>query len=95
MDVLEKTFNQKLPAVMYVKAECRGKGEKEEFWFNEVWYLKGFDFDRFKELIKNDIILIDLRIGRYPDGRIHDHGTGFRIRQDKLELCFKERKRII
>lgn len=95
MDMLEEVFNQKLPAIIYVKAECRGKGENEEFCFNEAWYLKGFDFANFKELIKNDTILIDLRIGRYPNGRPHDHGTGFRVNPDKLELCFRERQKIL
>ena len=38
---------------------------------------------------------VDIRIGQYPDGRPHDHGTGFRVFPDKLELCFSHRKRIL
>lgn len=94
-EILRKTFERKFPALVYVKAGCRGKGANEEFWFNEAWFLKGFNFKSVKELIKSGIIHIDIRIGQYPDGRAHDHGTGFRIFEDKFDLCFNERRRIL
>ena len=78
-----------------MKAEARGKGLEEEFWFNEAWLLSGFDFDNFLNLLREGTILVDIRIGQYPDGRTHDHGTGFRIFPDKLDLCFSHRKRIL
>ncbi|MFH0774003.1 MAG: MvaI/BcnI family restriction endonuclease [bacterium] len=80
--------------MLYVKAEARGKGSNEEFWFNEAWLLSGFDFDNFICLLKDGVILVDIRIGQYPDGRSHDHGTGFRVFPDKLDLCFSHRERI-
>lgn len=81
--------------MLYVKAEARGKDSHEEFWFNEAWLLNGFDFNKFVYLLKEGIILIDIRIGQYPDGRTHDHGTGFRVFPDKLDLCFSHRDRIM
>jgi len=92
---LRNSFERKLPKLLYVKAEMRGKGSDEEFWFNEAWLLSGFDFGKFVRLLKEGIILVDVRIGQYPDGRPHDHGTGFRILPDKLDLCFSNRKRIM
>lgn len=94
-EILKKSFERKLPRLMYVKADVKGKGSKEKFWFNEAWVLKGFDFENFLRLIKEGTIVIDIRIGQYPDGRPHDHGTGFRVFPDKLELCFSHRKRVI
>jgi len=94
-ETLREKFERKYPGLMYVKADCRGREANEEFWFNEALLLKGFNFEGVKELIRRGIILIDTRIGRHPDGRTHDHGTGFRIFEDKFDLCFKERKRII
>jgi len=94
-DVLKESFERKLPHVMYVKADTRGKGKTEEFWFNEVWLLSGFDFENFLELISHDHILTDVRIGQFPNGKPHDHGTGFRVLPAKLELCFKDRTRMI
>jgi len=94
-DTLKKIFDRKLPQILYVKAESRGTGKDEEFWYNEAWLLNGFDFEGFLKLLKEDSILVDIRIGRNPDGSRHDHGTGFRVHQNKLELCFKERRRVI
>ncbi|PIY60515.1 glycosyl hydrolase, partial [Candidatus Woesearchaeota archaeon CG_4_10_14_0_8_um_filter_47_5] len=79
----------------YVKAESRGRGIREEFWFDEAWFLWNFSFDNFVRLVREDVIKTDIRIGQYPDGRPHDHGTGFRVMPNKLELCFEHRQRII
>ncbi|MFQ6087620.1 MAG: MvaI/BcnI family restriction endonuclease [Candidatus Methanofastidiosia archaeon] len=92
---LKESFEKKFPKFMYVKAETKGKGSNEEFWFNEVWVLSGFDFRDFLKLLKEGTILVDIRIGQYSDGRPHDHGTAFRISPDKLNLCFKHRKRAL
>lgn len=78
-----------------MKAEARGKGLEEEFYFNEAWLLSGFSFDNFLKLLREGTILVDIRIGQYLDGRTHDHGTGFRVFPDKLDLCFSHRERII
>lgn len=94
-ETLRKTFEKKLPALLYVKANSGGRGNSEEFWFDEAWHLKGFSFENFKNLVREGVICVDLRIGQYPDGRPHDHGTGFRIQPDKLELCFEMRERIM
>lgn len=94
-ETLKNSFEGKLPKLLYVKAEARGRGSDEEFWFNEAWLLSGFNFDNFLNLLKERIILIDIRIGQYPDGRTHDHGTGFRVFPDKLDLCFNHRERTV
>jgi hypothetical protein len=94
-ETLKNSFERKLPKLMYVKAETKNKGPNEEFWFNEAWLLSGFDFDNFLKLLKEGIILVDIRIGQYHNGKPHDHGTGFRILPDKLDFCFSHRKRII
>ena len=94
-ETLEDSFEKKLPKLLLVMADARGSGSNEEFWYNEAWLLSGFDFDNFVRLLKEGIILVDIRIGQYPDGRTHDHGTAFRIFPDKLDLCFSHRERIM
>ncbi len=94
-EILMTSFERKLPKLLYVKADARGKGAEEEFWFNEAWLLSGFDFDNFIQLLKNGVIYIDIRIGQYSDGRTHDHGTAFRVLPSKLDLCFSHRKKIM
>lgn len=92
---LQTSFERKLPKLLYVKADCRGSEIDEEFWFNEAWLLSGFDFENFLNLLKEGKILVDIRIGQYPDGRPHDHGTGFRVSPDNLGLCFSHSDRAI
>jgi hypothetical protein len=94
-ETLRKTFEKKLPKLLYVKAESKGKGYKEEFRYVEAWLLGGFDFDRFVQLLMEGVILVDIRIGQYPSGKPHDHGTGFRVLPDNLDLCFSHRERIM
>ena len=94
-ETLKKYFERKLPELLYVKAETKDCGSNEKFWFNEAWLLSGFNFNNFVNLLKRGIILIDIRIGQYPDGRSHDHGTGFRVFPNQLDLCFQHREKII
>ena len=94
-EILRNSFETKIPKLLYVKAEARGQGSNEEFWFNEAWLLSAFDFDNFVKLLKEGVILVDIRIGQYSDGRPHDHGTGFRVLPDKLDACFSNRERIM
>jgi len=94
-ETLKTYFERKLPKLLYVKAEAKGRGSDEEFWFNEAWLLSGFNFNNFLNLLREGTILVDIRIGQYPDGRPHDHGTGFRVFPDKLDLCFEHRERIM
>ncbi len=44
---LRNSFEKKLHHVLYVRADWKGKGSGEEFWFNEAWLLSGFDFENF------------------------------------------------
>lgn len=92
---LQRSFETKLPKLLYVKAEARGTGADEEFWFNEAWLLGGFNFESFLALLRDGVILVDIRIGQYSDGRTHDHGTAFRVLPDKLDLCFLHRESVI
>lgn len=94
-NTLRESFERKLPKLLYVKAKTKGRGPEEEFWFNEVWLLSGFNFNNFLKLLEQGIILVDIRIGQYPNGKPHDHGTAFRVFPDKLDLCFKHREKIM
>jgi len=94
-ETLKKQFEKKYVELLYVKADSRGSGSNEEFHFNEAYLMKGFDFENFLKLLREGTILVDIRIGQYLDGRPHDHGTGFRVMPDKLDLCFAHRKKVL
>ena len=88
-DDLEKAFKKKyLYRLVHVFADSRGGGIDEEFYFHTAWELYGFSFEQMMNLVREGIIAVDIRIGQYPDGRPHDHGTGFRIQQRYLSNLF-------
>ncbi len=93
---LNKAFNKKYKnKFVYAKAESRGTGQNEEFHFIEAYEVSGFDYNAMISLLEQGKIFIDLRIGQHPDGRTHDHGTGFRIRETDHPLLFKTSRRIV
>ena len=94
-EALKRGFEKKYKNnFVYVKAESRGSGANEEFQFVEAYEISGFNYDAMIKLLENGKIFVDLRIGQYPDGRTHDHGTGFRIREADQPLLFKIVNRI-
>jgi len=93
--ILMEAFEQKYHKLVYVLADAKIEGSKEYFWYNEAFLLDGFSFKRFSELVIEGKLKVDIRIGHYPDGRLHDHGTGFRILPKYLPQCFKTIERIL
>lgn len=47
------------------------------------------------ELLEQGRIYIDLRIGQYANGKTHDHGTGFRIREIDQPKLFKINRKVV
>ena len=92
----EKKYKNKF---VYAKAESRGSGADEQFKFLEAYEVSGFDYDAFVKLLELGKIYIDLRIGQYhggaKNGQTHDHGTGFRIKENDQPLLFKLNRRIV
>lgn len=92
---VEKKFNDKLPALVYVLADTKRIKDREYFYFNEAYLLSDFDFELFKKMVKKDQIVVDFRMYYRPNGSVRNHGTGFRIKINKLYNCFKEKIRLI
>ena len=92
---LREAFEKKYHKLVYVLADHKIEAGKEHFWFNEALLLDGFSFERFSELAVEGKLKVDIRIGHYPDGRLPDHGTGFRILPKYLPKCFKTIDRVL
>jgi len=85
--------------LLYVKADSRKIGKKEEFHYTDAYILRGFDPNSFFHKLKDGIFDIDIRLGYYhtgpKKGKSHDHGTGVRIRPSLLDECFSYRKKVL
>ena len=92
---LQKAFERKYNKLIYVIADRKRERRKEYFHFNEAYKLEGFGFETFSKLIRDGLLKVDLRVGHYPDGKVHDHGTGFRIMPEHFPKCFDKIERIL
>lgn len=92
-DVLRQIIEKKLHILAFVQAETRTSNGWEEFHFTHCTICYKCEFDVFMNLIKNDMIMYDIRIGSYKSGKNfgkpHDHGSGFRIRKENLPKAFQ------
>jgi len=93
--VLKGAFDKKYHRLAYVLADNKKQAGKEFFHFNEAYLLDGFGFEKFLRLISSGEMKLDLRLGHYPNGRPHDHGTGFRILPKHLPSCFEKIQQIL
>jgi len=79
----------KLPNCFYVRAESQKENGQEKFWYREITILQKFSFENFLRAIEKSFILIDF------DARTgHNHGTKFRLKQDKLPFLYGEVRNI-
>jgi len=92
---LQNAFERKYHKLIYVIADRKKERGKEYFHFDEAYKLEGFGFETFSQLIREGILKVDLRVGHYPNGRVHDHGTGFRIMPEYFPKCFDKIERIL
>lgn len=93
VDILERQLNKKLGTkFVYVKADSRGTGADEEFYFESAYLVEGFSAEKIIKLLCVGSIYVDLRIGQYhggeKNGKTHDHGTGLRIKEKDQSLLF-------
>lgn len=84
-NLIIKKFSEKIgDGVILVFAKRIKIDIRELFHYDEAYLLKNFYFDEFIRYLRYDI-----RMGRYPDGSVHDHGSAFRLRKSDLNNVFQ------
>lgn len=78
----------KLNNLFYVNAERRFKNGVEEFKFTYAVIYTNPSLERFLNILDDGRVQYDIRIGSYQSGdkygKPHDHGSGFRLREDYI-----------
>ncbi|GIV33880.1 MAG: hypothetical protein KatS3mg031_1415 [Chitinophagales bacterium] len=83
-DLLHKA-GTKLHNCFYVQAQVKRIEGEEYYHYNKILMLKKLSIEKFVEAIEKNYILVDF------DARTgHNHGTKFRMRQDKLPVLYEE-----
>ena len=93
-DVIRYIIAKKMNILAFVSADSRtGTDGKEEFRFKECKLFYGGTFERFLTLMNDGKIQYDIQIGSYKTpgksyGKVHDHGSGFRIARGNMAELF-------
>jgi hypothetical protein len=89
-DDLEHKAGTKLLNTFYVQAEVKIENKKEYYHFNKIMMLQKFSFEGFLKALEQGKILVDF------DARTgHNHGTKFRMRQDRLPMLYEKITKIL
>ena len=79
----------KLLNCFYIRAEVKRDDNTEYFWYKEIMILQKFGLENFLKALEHGFVLVDF------DARSgHNHGTKFRLRQDKLPYLYEDVKNI-
>jgi hypothetical protein len=80
--------SSKLKNLFVVFAEEKVINEERYYHYLNAEIYLNFNFEKFLNSIENGVIMFDIRIGVHKTGssygRPHDHGSGFRIRKEKI-----------
>ena len=87
------TIETKCKFIAFISAKHKKEDDKELFHFEKAILLSGLTFEKFLEAVKKGYIQYDIRIGVYRTGKnkgkSHDHGSGFRIKKNRIDEIFK------
>jgi len=88
---LADRFVQKIPAMVYVSAFTEERDGIEYFHFCRAQLMEGTSPELLRDQFREENILVDLRL--HDKGTMaRNHGTGFRVYEDKLPLLFNNIK---
>lgn len=69
----------------YIVADVRRENKREFFFYSKIMMLQKFSLEKFLDAIETGNILVDF------DARTgHNHGTKFRLRQEKFPSLYEE-----
>lgn len=79
----------KLLNCFYITAEVKKEGGKEYYRYDGIQMLRRFDQEKFLKGLEQGLVLIDF------DARTgHNHGTKFRIREDRIPELYAESRNL-
>lgn len=94
-DVINAIVTTKLKNLAFVQADTSFKNGNEHFTFKSCTLYGGLTLTKLIAHIANGSIMFDIRVGAYKNkdnirtyGKMHDHGSGFRIKKEKLKSLY-------
>lgn len=96
-DDIERALTEKLHSLFYVRAQRRKEEDNtESFFFDYAEIYTEPSIEKFLKLLDEGKIMYDIRIGSYSSGKNygkpHDHGSGFRIKEENIMLLYANKE---
>jgi hypothetical protein len=88
-------FLSKMPRLLFALAESRELGSHEEFRYTKAYLCENPSDDKFVDSISDGSVFVDIRMHLKPNDAVRNHGTGFRVKEDKLYELYGIRKNLI
>jgi hypothetical protein len=96
-DAIKKAAYKKFSKLFVVTAAVEKREKIDYYHYTKADVYLDLDFEKLISEIEKGSIRLDLRIGVNKSiggknfGKTHDHGSGFRIKKEKIEVIFNER----
>lgn len=87
-DTLKKRLVEKHSEAVFVAAHARGAGKQEEFHYYSVTWCRDPSLDAFVDLIEAGDVMLELRMHTKASGSVRNHGSAFRIKQNKIPILY-------
>jgi hypothetical protein len=91
-EMLLDTTKKKLQSLALISAQKKIIEGNTYYVYRHLDMIDGLDNAGLIDMIKQDIVRIDLRMKMREDDTVRDHGTGFRIRNKNLISVYKTRR---
>ncbi len=88
LSTLSERFMQKIPALLFISAHTEERSGKEYFHFYRAQLMRETSSDLLADLFRTGNLLVDLRL-HDKKTMARNHGTAFRVYEEKLPLLFK------
>lgn len=89
-------FLGKMPRLLLGLAESRETDSgREEFHYTSAYLCANPSDDRFVEAIVDGTIFVDIRMHLRKNDSVRNHGTAFRVKEEKLYEFYETRKKLI
>ena len=87
--ILEKRLTEKHSETVFVSAHTQGKGKAEQFHYYGVNWCRTPSVEKFLELIDEGAVMLELRMHVKPTGAARNHGSAFRIKQNRIRDLYQ------
>ena len=93
-EILAHRLKEKHSETVFVSAHARGKGKGEEFHYYGVTWCREPSVDAFVSLLRKGEVMLELRMHLKESGTVRNHGSCFRIKQNRIKDLFSFSKQV-